>query len=390
MQLTPRSVAGDLIAHAQHVIAEKGLRPALHFEMEGTITPAHPHPFPHLKAVNALLKQRGILGELQEEFWPGQWEYVSSFAGQTPLEEASYLQRAIDELPHLFAQFGAQSTSFCPVTWNATTGRMLSDSRQIFSTSSAPVHIPNAIQINVSVMNKHNENLFATGLLAELYQQRLLETSYGCCLLFLPEEDAYRRLALRRSYGLDQELSSPFDISGGHQGSIALYRDKGKHNQRLGINPLLLATNGDILIEDCNWQIQSRVEHRLGATSLKYCPWINVLYMLLNLLEAIEQWQTLPEEQQKQQLVTIDEQAQHLPDYLGTYFPEKIQEQTTLTPDNAINRFVEQTWFANAIQALANTLPDNHSLRALPNIGRWMQQQILSQYQIQSVITDLS
>lgn len=398
MQPTSRYVAGKLIAHAQQLLAKQGLCPALHFEMEGTITPAQPHPFPFLTEVNQQLKQRGIPGELQKEFWPGQWEYVSSFAGQTPLEEASYLQRVIDELPSLFSQFGATSTSFTPVTWRATTGRMISDSRQIFSTSTAPVHIPNAIQINVSILDIHSKkNLFASSLLAELFQQRLLETSYSCCLLFLPEEDAYRRLALRHDYGLDQELCSPFDISGGHQGSIALYREKGKHNQRLGIQPLLLATNGDVLIEDCNWQIQSRVEHRLGATSLKYCPWLNALYMMLNLLEAVTLWQTLTIEAQQAHLTGISPAKQTLPNCLGDY--RELSQQgldnqkvtpTEETAKTALGRFMQDSWFESAINKLANTLPVDQAIVELGNVGKWLKQSVLTQYQAKSVLVDLN
>lgn len=391
MQLTPRNVAGMLIAQAQQQLQKQGLRPALHFEMEGTITPAHPHPFPYLKEVNKQLKQRGILGELQEEFWPGQWEYVSNFAGQTPLEEASYLQRAIDELPGLFAQFGATSTLFAPVTWRATTGRMVSDSRQIFSTSTAPVHIPNAIQINVSVLDESDNNLFADGLLAEIYQQRLLETSYDCCLLFLPEEDAYKRIALRDQYGLDQELSSPFDISGGHQGSIALYRDKGKHNQRLGIEPLFIATNGDVLLESCNWQIQSRVEHRLGATSLKYCPWMNALYMLLNLLEAVNLWKTLSEQDQKALLVGTPLNKQALPSCLGND-ADTLLTSTLNNNDpeaSALYRFTQSAWFETSVNELATALPSHDELRKIENMGAWLKQEVLSQYQELSVVVDL-
>lgn len=374
MQLTPQEAAGQLILLAQEQLAELGFRPAIHFELEGTIKPTHPHPFPHLDKINDCLVKLGIQGELQAEFWPGQWEYVSKFAGQTPLEEANFLAQTMRELPRLFQQFGASSTEFSPVTWSATTGRMVGGSRQIFSTSTAPVHIPNAIQVNVSLLDSQNSNLFAEGLLAELVQQHLLETSYHCCLLFLPEEDAYKRLALRQSYGLDQELSSPFDISGGHQGSIALYRDKGKHNQRLGIQPLLFSCNGDVLLEHCNWQAQARVEHRLGATSLKYCPWLNVLYMLLNLLDAVADWQKLSYSEQQQRLTGVASDKQTLPSSL------RKTDSTMALTDTAIHRFEQQTWFAQRVNQLVAYSSSTNELCGIQNVGAWLHQAVLSKY----------
>ena len=211
--------------------------------------------------LNKKLRAHNIDGELVAEYWSNQWEYVSLFNGQTPLKEAHNLSRAFNLLPKLFAEQGITKTLIKPVVWAGDDSRLASGSSHIFSTDKRAVHIPNAIQMNISVQNLRGDNLMVEGEFAAHLQQTLLQTSLASCLIYLPEEEAFERLALKHKYGLAAELCSPVDISGGHQGSIALYRDIGKHNQKMGIEPLIY--------DDKNNPVTSNAE-LIGITHGKY------------------------------------------------------------------------------------------------------------------------
>jgi hypothetical protein len=143
--------------------------------------------------------------------------------------------------------------------------------------------VPNSIQINISATNRQGINALPDSNLGEWLQHHLLETSYECCLLYSPEQEAFSRLSLKQDYDLHDELSSPCDLSGGYQGSIALYKEKGKHNQFLG--------EYDSLKKIYHWQPLSRVEHRLGASSQNYNAYLNCAYALANLSDALVSYQ---------------------------------------------------------------------------------------------------
>lgn len=281
-----------VIQHLLNVLDAKGFKPIVHFELEGVCVLRANQQRLDYQGINKKLALLGIDGELKSEYWKNQWEFVSLFNGQSPLKEAQNLARTMQILPSLMSQHGAAKVMMVPVAWGADKGRYAFGSGAIFSLDTRSVHIPNAIQINVSVENKLGENLFAQQGLGEWIQHELLVSSYHCCLLFLPEEDAFKRLALRHDYGLDAELSSPVVLSGGHQGSIALYKKKGKHNQAMGLEPQFFASDNSVLQYSGDWRKTARVEHRIGATSTNYDPYLNVLFTLINVLEGINKWQT--------------------------------------------------------------------------------------------------
>ncbi|MFT5939500.1 MAG: hypothetical protein ACI8R9_001615 [Paraglaciecola sp.] len=294
-ELTNRCVlplSQQVIAALQDKIAQFGYKAVVHFELEGVYQTARGHKGLDYAGVNYALRQLGINGMLKTEFWHQQWEYVSLFNGQFPLREAQDLAKAMDQLPAIMRRFGAQSVSFSPVAWAGDKGRYVSGSGSIFSTDRRSVHIPNAIQMNVSVQDSGGENLIPSTELGEWIQYQLLQTSLSCCLFFLPEEDAFKRLSLRSDYGLEAELSSPFVLSGGHQGSIALYKKWGKHNQAMGREPFIYGADRDVLSYTDDWQKTARIEHRIGATSKSYDPFLNMVFILLNVLDAIEQWKS--------------------------------------------------------------------------------------------------
>jgi len=283
------NLSQQLIKLYQCYFSVQKIRPAIHFELEGSVefSPNSSQKINFL-TLNKELSHRGILGEVKTEYWHNQWEYVSKFSGQTPLKEAHDLAQVLKLLPLLFAQQGVIKTHIRPVSWDGDKGRLAPGCDNIFNLSSQVVHIPNAIQLNISAFDQNNKNLLPNRDFGELLQAEFLHSSYACSLLFMPEEEAFTRIELKNTYGLEQELSSPNDISGGHQGSIALYKQKGKHNQTLGVEPLVVDHQNKPLVSLHNWQQGARVEHRLGAASQAYDPFANVLFGLVNLAKA---WQ---------------------------------------------------------------------------------------------------
>ena len=329
-------ICEPVIEHLLRLINAQGFKPIVHFELEGVYEADVGFNQLDYQAVNKALRALNIDGELKTEFWRNQWEYVSLFNGQSALKEAHNLARAMQVLPSIMRRHGAKKVEFKPVAWAADKGRYLPGSNAIFSTDTRSVHIPNAIQLNLSVEDLQGENLIPVSNLGEWLQYQLLQTSYDCCLLFLPEEDAFKRLALRKNYALDAELSSPFTLSGGHQGSIALYKQWGKHNQAMGVEPQFYGLNNKVLSYSGDWKKTARVEHRLGATSRAYDPYLNILFILLNTLDALQHWQA------------SDELP---PDYAARGLPDSMYDDETTANKQlgAIAVFEQSGWFASSI-----------------------------------------
>ena len=287
-----KRLAKQAIVLLQNHIQSLGFKAVIHFELEGCCSFAKRDMKKKINfiAVNRILESLNIDGELVPEYWTNQWEYVSQFNGQSPLKEADNLAFIIEHLAEIFRHQGIKHTLIKPVVWSGDQGKLGRDCHNVFSSDNRAVHIPNAIQINVSVLNSDNKNIVAETNFGDYLQQVFLQTSFACSLLYLPEEEAFERLALKTRYGLAQELCSPVDISGGHQGSIALYKKIGKHNQAMGIKTLLVDQYNDVLLSESHWQETARIEHRLGASSLHYCPYINVVFALLNIIDALNDY----------------------------------------------------------------------------------------------------
>lgn len=357
--------AKAIIVMLQQVFKKHELVVHLHFELEGIFAFKNGQKLTqsHLRLLNQALKSEGIPGKLVTEFWSNQWEYVSSFSGQTPLEEAQYVSKVVTLLPTLAKRIGIAETIIKPVIWGGDVGQMALGSTQIFNTNTRSVHIPNAIQINVSVSDITGKNLVAHSKLGELIQACLIETSYECALLFLPEEDAFERLKLKTKYGLSAELCSPNDISGGHQGSIALYRKVGKHNQPLGCEPILFDHRNTVIAHHDNWQATARIEHRLGASSKQYNVYVNVLFVLLNVHQAI--------------LAFIGSNELNVEETTHS----KALPKSLFDKDGSIGatRLFEQSkWFSDAIHSITKGKDDD--------CGERLKSLILSQYQQQRIL----
>ena len=271
-----------------------GYSPFVHFELEGGYIPSDRNSAAgretlDYKAINRELADLSINGRLKPEYWRFQWEYVSTFEGQPPLKVADDLVLALKVLPSLLNKNGAQKIFIKPVMWGGDQSRLETECKTIFSAKKQTVHVPNAIQINISAVDKTEQNVIPNEGLGESLQQCLLETSRECSLLFLPEQEAFERLQLKDRFGLSRELSSPNDLSGGHQGSIALYKKLGKHNQLMGEIPVLYDNRQTVIVSKQDWRPLSRIEHRLGASSLLYNPYANTAFALANLCDALLQ-----------------------------------------------------------------------------------------------------
>ncbi|WP_226989262.1 hypothetical protein [Paraglaciecola arctica] len=360
----------DVIQHLLNILEAKGFKPFVHFELEGVCELHAKQQRLDYQSINKKLAQLGIDGELKSEYWKNQWEFVSLFNGQSPLKEAQNLAKAMQLLPQIMCQYGASKVMMVPVAWGADKGRYVFGSGAIFSLDTRSVHIPNAIQMNVSVENQHGENLFAQQGLGEWIQYELLSNSYACCLLFLPEEDAFKRLTLRQDYGLDAELSSPVLLSGGHQGSIALYKEKGKHNQVMGLEPLFFATDNSVLHYTGDWRKTARVEHRIGATSKNYDPYLNMLFILINVLEGIGKWQTnktLPNFVDKALPVSLYDQQHN----------QNESHQSAQQNLGALSLFKNDMWLVNKIDYYCEDMPNLSGI----NLGVKIKEMVLSKYQ---------
>jgi hypothetical protein len=355
----------------QNHIKNLGFTPVIHFELEGCYQlDTRIKKFSlNYHRINRQLENAGIDGELVPEYWSNQWEYVSLFNGQSPLKEAENLRQALTLLPHLFAEQGVNKTLIKPVVWAGDKGKLANGSGDIFTTETRAVHIPNAVQMNISALDREGNNIIIDGGFGEYLQQCFLDTSLNCCLIYLPEEEAFERLALKSKYGLAAELCSPIDISGGHQGSIALYKEVGKHNQAMGEEPLLYDHNNEVLVSQQNWQKTARIEHRIGASSIQYNAYFNIIYALLNLIDALEVYKV----NKCRQLLRKEIHQQDLP--LSLY-------DNNLTIDlGAISLFENDNWFSESLNKLSGQSSGCDEIFRQPNLGDKLKQMILAPYQ---------
>ncbi|WP_448569791.1 hypothetical protein [Thalassotalea ganghwensis] len=350
------------IEYAQKYFQQAQLVPHVHFELEGCVKSPGMLKI-DFDRINGAFAKRGIEGKLIPEYWQNQWEFVSEFAGQSPLKEADNLTHVINWLPTLFKEQGIEVTLIKPVVWSGDSAQLARGSKSIFKSLDRQIHIPNAIQVNVSVSDLNGDNLIATGDLGEAIQLCLIKRSLACSLLFLPESEAFERLKLKSAYGLSEELCSPCDISGGHQGSVALYRQRGKHNQMLGQEPLIVNHLHEALVVTENWQKTARIEHRLGASSKLYNAYLNVLFVLLATIDAL----TMDNEDVKQ----------HLARATVTTLPESIEDLDGAV--GALTLFKQDNWFSEAINSLQCRI-DGVALEPGSGLGDKIKAAFVAQY----------
>ena len=378
----------------QEYLSELGFKAQIHFELEGCFETPDDKPL-NLIAINQTLLSLGIDGEIVNEYWKNQWEYVSLFNGQSPLDEADNLAKVIRTLPEVFSKYGVSKTLIKPVVWSGDKGKLASGCDDIFSLDTRAVHIPNAVQLNVSVLNNTGENIVCDAGFGEYLQQCFLQTSKACSILYLPEEEAFERFKLTSYYGLADELCSPFDISGGHQGSIALYKELGKHNQKMGEEPLFFDQFNNALITQHNWHKTARVEHRLGASSEAYDPYVNVLFSLANVVDAVEVYR----QGHCRSALLNDKESIALPVSLFNSDKNDLLASNNQNGSNqgssnqenfnkekfslgAIDLFAQSDWFSHSINRVQQLVGNKGLFLSCPeNIGTSIKQNILAKYQ---------
>ncbi|MBA6253971.1 MULTISPECIES: hypothetical protein [unclassified Colwellia] len=373
-------LAVQAITLLQNYIKQLGFTPVIHFELEGCyqLDSKIKRFSLDYQRINRQLAHAGIDGELVPEYWYSQWEYVSLFNGQSPLKEANNLSQALHLLPRFFAEQGISKTLIKPVVWSGDKGKLASGSGDIFTTETRAVHIPNAVQMNISALDSEGKNIIIERGFGEYLQQCFLDTSLNCCLIYLPEEEAFERLALKTKYGLAAELCSPVDISGGHQGSIALYKEVGKHNQAMGEEPVLYNHKNEVLVKRQNWQKTARIEHRIGASSMQYNAYFNIIYSLLNLIDALEVYKM----DNCRKLLRKEVHHQDLPFSL---YDNTVQEKL-----GAISLFANDHWLSERLNKLSGQFINGEQISGQLLLGDKLKQMILAPYQQKLILTHTS
>lgn len=382
MSVKLNTIAKQVIVMLQYYLSEKLYTPAIHFEFEGCFTSSIPNFKLDYALINKQLAVMGIEGELVAEYWCNQWEYVSKFNHQSPLREAEYLNKAMSVIPKLMSKQEGVQAIIKPVVWGGDSGKMASGSTNIFMANTRAVHIPNAVQINVSVRDNHDYNLMSDKSFGLLLQKCFMRNSYANSLLFLPEEEAYERLSLKSRYGLEQELCSPSDISGGHQGSIAFYQDKGKHNQLMGAEPLIYDQHKQPIISAHHWQKTARIEHRLGASSIYYNPFINIIFALLNLIDAISFYEENQKQTTKEQTFKYKVEYSLKDNIFEKSLPTSLYD--TSIKEGAISLLRSDGWLNDTLNKLQYSMRKVNEKNAceLPiNIGDILKKKFIEQYQ---------
>jgi len=369
-------IAQRVIILLQRYIEHLGFQPLVHFELEGCCQFANQESGKQIdfQQVSKALAELNIDGELVPEYWKNQWEYVSQLNGQTPLKEAKNLALAIEKLPSILARQGITNTHIKPVVWSGDTGKLAEGCDNVFSHDARAVHIPNAVQINISAIDSKGNNIIPQAYFGEYLQQCFIKSSLACCLLYLPEEEAFERLALKSRYGLSAELCSPINISGGHQGSIALYKEVGKHNQKMGLEPLLVDKDQQVILSRHNWRKTARIEHRLGASSRQYNPYVNVAFALVNLIQALEVYQ---QGNCRQALAPLTDEIP---------LPQSLYDNDG--EPGAISLFAKSNWFSERINRVQSFLAAQDNGKEAPwhdAIGEQLKQSILADHRSETI-----
>jgi hypothetical protein len=140
---------------------------------------------------------------------------------------------------------------------------------------------------------------------------------------------------------------------------VALYKEKGKHNQQMGLEPLFFASDNSVLHYTGDWQKTARIEHRIGATSKHYDPFLNMLFIIINVLEGIDKWQS----------------SLTLPKFEDKALPKSLYDQGNA--QGALTIFRNDNWFAEKIDSYCENLGNPNLLGCGKRITNW----VLSRYQ---------
>jgi hypothetical protein len=134
-----------------------------------------------------------------------------------------------------------------------------------------------------------------------------------------------------------------------------------------------------------DWRKTARVEHRIGATSKHYDPYLNMLFILINVLEGIAKWQAeqpLPIFEDKALPVSLFDQPnkhnESQPNGSKKDASKKDSQQTL----GALSLCKNDSWLVDRINFYCQDMPYINGI----NLGDKMKQMMLSKYQ-RSIIT---
>ena len=256
----------ELINWIEDVLKEQQLRISINIEAEGgyKINENNFDENHFYNKINQEIKNLNISARIKPEFWSNQWEYESDFQVSNVNNVLQDYDKLLNNLNKIFAP---QTPIFEPILydWQKTN-------------AGKSVHIPNSVQLNLSLW-KNNKNLLVDKNFAYFLQNLLIENSIDNLIFFIPNQAALDRIFVKDEYDLCEELSSPNNISGGNQGSIACYLELDKKNKPNTVD-------GFFNDEKNNWQERARIEFRLASSSPNYNIYLHTFFVMIIALEA--------------------------------------------------------------------------------------------------------
>jgi hypothetical protein len=284
----------NLIILFEDFFVQKNIQLSFNLEIEGLYQQNdNLTKLQYYQKLNQKLKSYNINAKIKEEFWHNQWEYETNFQ--------------IGELNKIRSDFALFSKNITDIF--APNKVLLEPCKYNWQKDEKGknIHVPNAIQINVSLW-QNGLNLLADKKYAYNLQNLLIKNSVNNLVFFIADQASLDRLLLRNEYNLHDELMSPHDISGGNQGSIAYYAEKNKKNvvNHLDTDFTKLKYAINKSVED--WHKFARIEFRLASSSKAYQLDLHLLFILINIYLATEYFAP-------QKPVTEDKQSYSLPEY---------------------------------------------------------------------------
>jgi len=255
-----------------NILEEKGIKSSINIELEGTyLDNDNLQKNNFYQKANNELKKLGIKGKLKPEFWKNQWEYESNFQIGNTIQTINGYQKFYHNTNKIFFP---QIPNIQPISynWQELDGKL--------------IHVPNAIQINISLWKK-GFNMLSDKNFAFFLQNTLIRDSVNNLIFFIPNQKSLDRLFLKEDYDLKEKLMSPHEISGGTKGSIACYLEKDKKD--LPNNLKLNCDNLHYKIADhkYDWQKNARIEFRLASADLEYNLQLHIVFIMLAMLESL-------------------------------------------------------------------------------------------------------
>ncbi len=261
----------EIINLVEEILKQRQLKISINIEAEGgyKINESNFDENNFYNKINQTIKSLNIKARIKPEFWKNQWEYESDFQVSNVNNVLQDYDKFLDNLNKIFAP---QIPIFEPILydWQKTE-------------EGKSVHVPNSVQLNLSVW-KENKNLLTDKNFAYFLQNLLIENSIKNLIFFIPNQAALDRIFVKDEYDLKEELSSPNNISGGNQGSIACYLELNKKNKPNTID-------GFFNDDKSNWHERARIEFRLASATYDYDIYLHVFFVMIITLEAILKYQ---------------------------------------------------------------------------------------------------